>query len=531
MVFDAFAAAPGGQMDLATFRGLLGDLGLGMTDHEVNNLFTQLGEDLALATGARSLVSVDDSAAARGVVVRGLRRGADGDARVNVDMFMAGIRRHHFLRRIVSHYTFTEPTTWAVPRGYDYNRSTTENYAAPLDAGFVGELVDIRARLDADYHGNYGHARQLWQDAAAHAVGLPAGLDLNARCAPKIDRSSPKSASSSPKHGECAAPNQHPWLVFTYGAMGACKGWVMNWMSTLDILPLRSIVHIDPDRFKQMMPEWAGHVRRDAASAGTRCHKESGLLAELAQELAMRHRLHVWVDGSLRDHGWYEREFDELRAKHPTYKIALFYAHAGGDGPGQDARVGERHVDFVARIDNDGDAPILEAFESVDTTGSWKVVAHMFGGTYGIPAPSVPPSPRAAGRTPPGSPGSPRTSPLHRVACPEPPPSPDLRRKTEDAERRGTPKVKGSVAMDVYANGSRTSTALVLDGSREEKPPQNYVASVAEAERVKGRVAELQTAVAARDAKIADLEAEVAGLRRREAEAMKDAPAGRCAQQ
>ena len=29
MVFDAFAAAPGGQMDLATFRGLLGDLGLG----------------------------------------------------------------------------------------------------------------------------------------------------------------------------------------------------------------------------------------------------------------------------------------------------------------------------------------------------------------------------------------------------------------------------------------------------------------------------------------------------------------------
>ena len=44
-------------------------------------------------------------------------------------------------------------------------------------------------------------------------------------------------------------------------------------------------------------------------------------------------------------------------------------------------------------------------------------------------------------------------------------------------------------------------------------------------------MAELQTAVAARDAKIADLEAEVAGLRRREAEAMQDAPAGRCAQQ
>ena len=160
----------------------------------------------------------------------------------------------------------------------------------------------MREHLDANWHGNYNAARQRWQDAAVHRV-----------VAPDDDR---------------AGPTKKPWLVYTCGPMGAGKGWVMNWMSTLDILPLRSIVHIDPDRFKQMMPEWAGHVRRDAASAGTRCHKESGLLAELAQELAMRHRLHVWVDGSLRDHGWYERKFDELRAKHPTYKIALFYVRA-----------------------------------------------------------------------------------------------------------------------------------------------------------------------------------------------------------
>ena len=92
------------------------------------------------------------------------------------------------------------------------------------------------------------------------------------------------------RNGELAAPTARPWLVYTCGAMGSGKGWVMSWMSQRDILPLRRIVHVDPDRFKTMMPEWTGHVLKDAEAAGTRCHRESGLLAELAQEVAMRQR-------------------------------------------------------------------------------------------------------------------------------------------------------------------------------------------------------------------------------------------------
>ena len=34
------------------------------------------------------------------------------------------------------------------------------------------------------------------------------------------------------------------------------------------------------------------------------CHRESGLLAELAQELAIEQRQNVWVDGTLRDFEW-----------------------------------------------------------------------------------------------------------------------------------------------------------------------------------------------------------------------------------
>ena len=56
--------------------------------------------------------------------------------------------------------------------------------------------------------------------------------------------------------------------------------------------------------------------------------QESGTLAELAQELAMEQRCHVWVDGSLRDFDWYAPKIASLRKQFPHYRIALFYIHA-----------------------------------------------------------------------------------------------------------------------------------------------------------------------------------------------------------
>ena len=69
------------------------------------------------------------------------------------------------------------------------------------------------------------------------------------------------------------------------GPMGAGKGWVMNWMSQRDILPLRRVVHVDPDRFKCLMPEWPSYMSRDPKCAG-RCVTGISTLAELAQALA-----------------------------------------------------------------------------------------------------------------------------------------------------------------------------------------------------------------------------------------------------
>ena len=49
--------------------------------------------------------------------------------------------------------------------------------------------------------------------------------------------------------------------------MGAGKGWVTNWMSQRDVLPLRRVVHVDPDRFNGGC-EWPSYDR-DPKCAGT----------------------------------------------------------------------------------------------------------------------------------------------------------------------------------------------------------------------------------------------------------------------
>jgi hypothetical protein len=195
--------------------------------------------------------------------------------------------------------------------------------------------------------------------------------------------------------------------------MGAGKGWVMNWMSQRDILPLRRVVHVDPDRFKRLMPEWPSYMSSDAKCAGTLCHRESGTLAELAQALAMDQRCHVWVDGSLRDFDWYAPKIASLRKQFPHYRIALFYIHAseatvrkrvesrarrcGEDtrhipedvlaaslaAPALTLRALTPHVDFVARITNESaNDPELEALEAVDSSGDWGAISKRFGGSY-----------------------------------------------------------------------------------------------------------------------------------------------------
>ena len=103
----------------------------------------------------------------------------------------------------------------------------------------------------------------------------------------------------------------------------------------------------------------------------------------------MRMKKNVWVDGSLRDFNWYTQVFDQIRAHHPEYSIAIIYVYASKETVFKRARkrgeetgryVAEKEIcdsmerapqavkrlrdkaDFVAYIRNEGPEPELTDF-------------------------------------------------------------------------------------------------------------------------------------------------------------------------
>jgi len=193
---------------------------------------------------------------------------------------------------------------------YDWSLSTRDNYQAAAGSDEFGKYAPpfaaTRATLDASYHGVYTLARQEVQDELICAT-LANG-----------------------------ASQDYPWIVFTAGAMGAGKSRTMDFLSTNEIFPLSQVTTIDPDIFKTALPEWDEYVKRDALSAGSHTRKESGMLCEIAQTEALAANQHIWVDGSLRDGGWYRQVFEGIAKQHPQYSIAIFHIVAS------DAEIFER---------------------------------------------------------------------------------------------------------------------------------------------------------------------------------------------
>ena len=267
---------------------------------------------------------------------------------------------------------------------FDWNVSTAEFYRSPLEDGFVGKHISIRKSLDYTYHNNYTPERQLFQDRLIKNNVLlnGSGSDL-------------------------------PWLVFTCGPMGAGKGWVLGWMSANGILPLERISKVDPDAFKLRMPEWSLYQRHSPESAGTKTHAESSYIAEIAQHLAMKNGMDVWVDGSLRHWGWYQIELQRIRNRFPQYRIAIVaidapeeiietniqkraketgrhisaeLRRASAEGVERGLRKLTHLVDLIAHVrncDNDDEnsdslqSPQLKSVSFVDRSGNWNRIKRL----------------------------------------------------------------------------------------------------------------------------------------------------------
>ena len=109
-----------------------------------------------------------------------------GLGKISLREFQNGATTSPFMRALVKAVTTTNEFVFKVPTTYDYQKSTEDNYKAPLDnvcfycrkyfgfstyilssfftQGFCGQNVEIRKRLDYSYHSNYTIDRQIWQD-------------------------------------------------------------------------------------------------------------------------------------------------------------------------------------------------------------------------------------------------------------------------------------------------------------------------------------------------------------------------------
>ena len=268
---------------------------------------------------------------------------------------------------------------------YDFSKSTAENHTLPVAPSTWAQrsaFGSVRKGLDTEYHGVYSAARQKLQDRL-------------------VTRTL-----------ECGVAPIHPWLFFTAGPMGAGKSHVVKWMHRRGYFLTDELVHVDPDIFKEALPEWNEYVARDRSTAGTLTHRESGMLVEIAMEAALAEGKSCWVDGSLKDGGWYRKVISSVKQRYPRYSIAILEVTAdmptilarvdvraqatGRHVPREDVQASFERVphsvaqlvdllSFLAVVDNSGATPVLTKMCNEDVCWAnsrgldWHLVQEQFG--------------------------------------------------------------------------------------------------------------------------------------------------------
>jgi len=189
---------------------------------------------------------------------------------------------------------------WTTP-DYDYSKTTEDSYGV---AHFTGANKDIRPLLDYTYHKKYHEDRIFLQDRLIGEFCVS---------------------------GDEQSDLLLPWVIFTAGAMGAGKGYVVKWMESQGCLPLKQFVTVDPDAIRQALPEWPGYVANDPMSAAIKTQKEAGCMAEILGYKALGQRWNVIFDGSLRDTDWYKMYFHKLRIAFPGVRLMILHIEAERD--------------------------------------------------------------------------------------------------------------------------------------------------------------------------------------------------------
>lgn len=246
--------------------------------------------------------------------------------------------------------------------------TATTAHCAPVSAkglSFSTPFADARRRLDYTYHTHVFLNRQVLQDAIMRRVliGGESGVDIHRTVQPQPPDD--EVTIRRPDIGMALPHKQRrrrPWIIFTAGAMGVGKGYVLMQLQKASLLSaLRDdddknknsnddnedslasssfspslFIPIDPDRIKAELPEMAGYLAANRATAATHLHRESTHMADVLLEHVLftaaaaatkdtnysnsktsttnTLRRNVLIDGSLRDVQYYTALLRRIRA-------------------------------------------------------------------------------------------------------------------------------------------------------------------------------------------------------------------------
>jgi predicted kinase len=181
---------------------------------------------------------------------------------------------------------------------------STDQYNSTEHRVYFGPYSHLRKNLDYSYHTNYRKERQWLQDSIIEDM---------------LDNVTDQEL--------CIHPTD-PWLIYTVGAQGAGKKYVVSELVKEGRLPLLSFVSVDPEEIRRRLPEFSTYAKKNPFLVEPLTEMEVGYISEILVLAALQSGRNVVVDGSLHSTSWHKQQIQKLRQEYPTLKFAILHVTA-----------------------------------------------------------------------------------------------------------------------------------------------------------------------------------------------------------
>ena len=181
---------------------------------------------------------------------------------------------------------------------------TTEQHNRATEKTFYGPYQHLKKNLiDWEYHSLYRKGRQWFHDSIIEEY------------------------LCHEEQAKALVPSE-PWLVYTCGAKGAGKRYLIDSLMADGRLPLLSTTIVDADEIRRQLPEFSSYVQTSPELVSKKMNKEAGYIGELLCLAALQAGNNVLFDGQLKRAEWHIQQFRKLKALHSHLKIALIHVTA-----------------------------------------------------------------------------------------------------------------------------------------------------------------------------------------------------------